>query len=194
MTTTGLLLAAGAGARMGVPKALVTDEVRGPWLTSSILALRDGGCEDVVVVLGAAADEGRRLVGESARVVVADGWAGGMAVSLAAGLRVAEDTGAESAVVHLVDLPDVGHDVVARVLAHAGTEVLARAVYSGGPGHPVLIGRTHWSGVAAAATGDGGARDYLADRTVLEVECGDLATGGDVDVPRPGLGRWHPPR
>jgi hypothetical protein len=37
--------------------------------------------------------------------------------------------------------------------------------------------------VAATATGDRGARDYLAAHDVVLVECGDLATGVDVDSP-----------
>jgi CTP:molybdopterin cytidylyltransferase MocA len=62
--------------------------------------------------------------------------------------------------------------------------VLARAAYAGRPGHPVLLGRAHWAGVAAAAVGDAGARGYLAGRAdVRLVECGDLATPDDVDTP-----------
>jgi molybdenum cofactor cytidylyltransferase/nicotine blue oxidoreductase len=91
---------------------------------------------------------------------------------------------ADAVVVSLVDLPDVTGEVVRRV-AHLGTDpgVLARATYDGEPGHPVLLGRDHWAGVAASATGDRGARDYLATHTVFEVECGDLATGRDRDTP-----------
>jgi nicotine blue oxidoreductase len=38
--------------------------------------------------------------------------------------------------------------------------------------------------VRAAATGDSGARTYLADHPGLElVECGDLAAPDDVDTP-----------
>jgi len=48
----GLLLAAGAGRRMGMPKALVTDN-RGSWLVRGVDLLHDGGCERVTVVLGA---------------------------------------------------------------------------------------------------------------------------------------------
>ncbi len=60
--------------------------------------------------------------------------------------------------------------------------MLARATYEGRPGHPVLLGRAHWDGVIEAATGDQGARGYLAGRDDVEpVECGDLATGLDVD-------------
>jgi hypothetical protein len=37
--------------------------------------------------------------------------------------------------------------------------------------------------VVETAVGDQGARSYLADRDVTLVECGDLATGRDVDRP-----------
>jgi CTP:molybdopterin cytidylyltransferase MocA len=59
--------------------------------------------------------------------------------------------------------------------------VLARAVYDGRPGHPVLLGRAHWAAVIGSATGDEGARHYLAERHPTSVECGDLAAGHDVD-------------
>jgi len=62
-----------------------------------------------------------------------------------------------------------------------GPAALARATYDGRPGHPVLLGRDHWAGVVQTAVGDYGARAYLADRDVTLVECGDLATGRDVD-------------
>jgi CTP:molybdopterin cytidylyltransferase MocA len=58
-----------------------------------------------------------------------------------------------------------------------------RATYDGRPGHPVLIGRNHWPGVLSAAHDDQGARDYLAAHDHVTCECGDLATGKDVDEP-----------
>ena len=74
--------------------------------------------------------------------------------------------------------------MVRRVLAlGAAPSVLARAGYAGRPGHPVLLGRDHWAGVAAEARGDAGARAYLRTRDVAVVECGDLADGMDVDRP-----------
>lgn len=171
----GLLLAAGAGRRMGMPKALVDD-----WLVRSIDVLRDGGCDDVLVVLGAAAEEARALLPADQRVVVAEDWDEGMGASLRVGLA-ALGSEAEAAVVHLVDLPDVGADVVARVVSTGSTAGLARAAYAGVPGHPVLIGREHWAGVIEAAVGDQGARGYLKTHDVRLVECGDLAGGNDVD-------------
>lgn len=171
----GLLLAAGAGRRMGGPKALVDD-----WLVRSIEVLREGGCDDVLVVLGAAADEARARLPEQQQVVVAANWDEGMGASLRVGLETLGPD-VEVAVVHLVDLPDVGADVVSRVVSTGATTGLARAAYSGVPGHPVLIGRDHWSRVIEAAVGDEGARRYLRSHDVRLVECGDLAGGRDVD-------------
>jgi CTP:molybdopterin cytidylyltransferase MocA len=112
-----------------------------------------------------------------------------MGASLRRGLQAAYDTDARAAVVTLVDLPDVGADVVTRVLAAVGDDPrsLGRAAYRGTPGHPVVLGREHWSGVTADAAGDRGARDYLAAHEVLLVECGDLAGGLDVDAPPDGV-------
>jgi CTP:molybdopterin cytidylyltransferase MocA len=89
-----------------------------------------------------------------------------------------------SAVVVLpVDVPGVTPAAVARLMAVAGPDVLARASYDGVPGHPVVIGRSHWPGVIASAVGDVGARDYLRTHDVLDVPCADVAIGTDVDRP-----------
>lgn len=175
MTVHGLLLAAGAGSRYGVPKALVDD-----WLVRALTVLADGGCPERTVVLGARAEQARPLVPAGVAVVVTDDWAQGLGTSLRDGLAALPD--ADAALIHLVDLPDVPAAAVARVLAAAtGPGSLARATYDGRPGHPVLLGRDHWAGVCASAVGDQGARDYLATRPLELVECGDLATGRDVD-------------
>jgi len=177
----GLLLAAGAGRRMGTPKALVSD-ADGPWMPRAVATLRAGGCDRVTVVLGAEAELARRVVPVDVDVVVADDWAEGMGASLRAGPRSFAGSTAEQVVVSLVDLPDLVPAVVARVIAAGpGPAALARATYDGQPGHPVLIGRDHWSGVIASAVGDQGARAYLAGHDLTLVECGDLASGRDVD-------------
>ena len=64
-----------------------------------------------------------------------------------------------------------------------GRSALVRAGYAGVPGHPVAIGRDHWALVRAGAHGDRGARDYLGVTAHRVVECGDLATGRDLDTP-----------
>jgi CTP:molybdopterin cytidylyltransferase MocA len=185
----GLLLAAGAGTRMGRPKALVEGDDGTPWLHAALLRLQEGGCRRVTVVLGASAEEAAPLLAtapvthQDLHVVVAADWAEGMGASLRRGLA-ALDPHADAALVTLVDLPDVTAEVVRRVVAAAtGPDVLARATYAGNPGHPVLIGRDHWDAVRETATGDKGARDYVAAHDVVAVECGDLASGQDVDTP-----------
>ncbi len=107
MSVAGLLLAAGAGTRMGRPKALVIDEDGTSWLARGVGGLRGGGCDEVAVVLGAAAAEARRSCPGDVAVVVAADWAEGMGASLRAGLDCVADTDADAALVSLVDLPDV---------------------------------------------------------------------------------------
>jgi CTP:molybdopterin cytidylyltransferase MocA len=168
----GVLLAAGAGSRYGMPKVLAE---QGRWLNAAVAALTGGGCADIVVVLGAAVVE----VPAPARAVVADDWAEGLSASLRAGIRALD---ADLAVITLVDIPDVGADAVRRVLAAASETGLARAVYAGRPGHPVVIARRFWPDLLAAVQGDTGAGPFLRARTdVVDVECGDLATGADID-------------
>src|SRR4051812_45209845 len=177
---------------MGLPKALVVGDDGAPWLRTGIRRLQDGGCRVVTVVLGASAQEAAGLVtprnaeDRQVQVVVAVDWAEGMSASLRAGLAAA-DTRADAVLVSLVDLPDLTAEVVRRVVGAAtGPGVLARATYAGTPGHPVLLGRDHWDDVLERASGDRGARDYLAEREVLGIECGDLSTGRDVDSRAPG--------
>src|SRR3954470_21186759 len=79
----GVLLAAGAGTRYGMPKVLADD---GQWLRAGVAALALGGCGDGVGVLGAAIVDAPA----PARVVVASDWADGLSASLRAGLRAVD--------------------------------------------------------------------------------------------------------
>ncbi|MET8845693.1 nucleotidyltransferase family protein [Amycolatopsis sp. NPDC004625] len=187
MTTppvAGLLLAAGAGRRFGGPKALARLEGE-PLVLRALRTLTAAGCHPVRVVVGAAAEQVRDLLPDPSLAVPADDWQTGMGASLRAGLAaLAAAPEPVGALVHLVDLPWVGPDVLARVAALAAPETVARAAYDGAPGHPVLLGRRWWSEIAGTARGDRGARDWLAGRADLTlVECGDLGSGRDVDRP-----------
>jgi CTP:molybdopterin cytidylyltransferase MocA len=72
----GLLLAAGAGHRMGTPKALVGD-----WLTRGIDVLTAAGCSPVIVVLGAALQQAQALLhGRAVMVAAAADWSDGISV------------------------------------------------------------------------------------------------------------------
>jgi CTP:molybdopterin cytidylyltransferase MocA len=181
----GLLLAAGEGRRYGIPKALVDND--GQLLVETALAtLRAGGCDPLIVVLGAAATEVRAQADLDAAVVVENpDYATGMGSSLRAGLAAASGADADAVAVLLVDTPGITAAAVRRLAGHGSSEALAMATYGGRPGHPVVIGRSHWDGVAASAIGDVGARPYLNRHRdqVVRVPCEDISDGADVDVP-----------
>jgi len=185
MRPVGVLLAAGPGTRIGQPKGLVVDPDGVPWVVRSVQVLRDGGCDPIGVVVGAAADEVTALLVDSdVTIVPALDWSAGMSASLRAGLSWAAEHESEAALVHLVGMPDVGADVVRRVVAAAGPgdQALARAGYHDRAGHPILIGRAHWDQAKAAATGDRGAGSYLKRAGCPLIPCDDLAEGNDQDT------------
>lgn len=177
----GLVLAAGAGTRFGGPKALARTASGEAWVGRAVALLTDAGCERVVVVLGAEAAAAAVLVPDDARILVADGWRRGMGVSLAAGIAGLPE--ADAALITLVDLPAMPRSVPERLLEQgASRDVLARAVYGGAPGHPVLLGRDHWGAFTERLHGDEGGKTYLMEHAATAVECGDLFSGRDVDL------------
>ena len=186
-TVAGLVLAAGGGRRYGMPKALV--EHGGSLLVERAVRTARAVCDPVLVVLGArAVDVWRTADLDGATVLANRDWETGMASSLRTGLDgVRGWPGAvDAALVTLVDMPGMTPAALAAVAAHAAPDALAVATYDGVRGHPVLLGREHWAGVAATATGDEGARRYLAAHAVTEVDCTGLADPVDLDVPPGG--------
>jgi CTP:molybdopterin cytidylyltransferase MocA len=176
----GLVLAAGEGRRYGMPKALVRHDGR-LFVESTVDRLRTAGCARIVVVAGAAVDEVRKADLHNADVVENPDWPSGMGSSLRRGIEALQ--GETAVAVMTVDLPGVTAEAIRRVLQHAAPDVLAAATYGGKRGHPVLIGREHWSGVHELAEGDQGARAYLRRHDVVEIACEDVADGQDVDRP-----------
>lgn len=182
----GLVLAAGAGRRFGGPKALARTPAGTPWVQLAVRALRDGGCAEVLVALGAGADEAIPLVPPGARIVRVAEWDEGVSASLRAGLATAaRDAAADvpALLVLPVDTPEVPPTAVDRLTRRAAPEAVAYASYRGAPGHPVLLGRGHWAAIAASVRGDTGARAYLDTHGGEAVECGDLWSGADRDTP-----------
>lgn len=186
MEIVGLVLAAGAGRRFGGPKALVA-------LDNELLVeraarvLREGGCDEIVVVLGASADVVRATaVLPGTRIVVAQQWEQGQGASLRAGLEAVAATDADAVVVALVDQPWVGAEAVRRLrrVAQAGAEA-AVATYDGQRRNPVMLGRAVWDEVAASAAGDVGARNWLRTNAarVVAVACDGTGNPRDVDTP-----------
>ena len=131
----GLVLAAGAGSRYGMPKALVHDSTGHSWLKHAVRVLAAAGCSPVIVVLGARGAEAEALLeagGDDpsgapprsaerlpASVLVgqASNWAEGLSASLRAGLSCALDqSGVDAVAIIPVDVPDLNAATVARVI------------------------------------------------------------------------------
>ncbi|MFJ4228935.1 nicotine blue oxidoreductase [Paenarthrobacter nicotinovorans] len=186
--TTGVLLAAGAGTRLGRgPKALLPYRAR---TLVEVLAdtLFDGGCNEVVVVLGAEADRIRSSTDLDAyKVVENPDWAKGMAGSFRAGIDAA--AAGNSIMVALVDQPGLTPTAVSRLLGSHRPGRVTAAAYPDESGrlkrrHPVIFDVELRSQAAAAAHGDTGARSFLKAHPGLVdlVDCSDLCSGEDLDT------------
>jgi nicotine blue oxidoreductase len=193
--TTAVVLAAGAGTRLGKgPKALLP--YRGRPLVESIAgALLDGGCREVVVVLGSGAPD-ITAIAELDRytTVVNKDWQSGMGSSFLLGNATADPR--DHLLIALVDQPGLTLRTVGRLLAaHRPGRITAASYGDGGAGggasgtvrrgHPLLIDVVLRAGVAATVTGDAGARGFLQSHPELvdEVDCSDQSTGEDIDTP-----------
>ena len=187
--TTGVLLAAGSGSRLGLgPKALLP--FRGRTLVE-ILAdvLRQGGCREVVVVLGAEAAKVLYKVDlDRHKVVVNPEWQSGMGSSFRLGLESARPL--DHVLVALVDQPGLTAETVARLIsAHRRGRVTAAGYGEPGEaltrGHPLLLDASLREAAARSSSGDAGARPFLKAKPGLIdlVDCSDQSGGQDLDTP-----------
>lgn len=184
LRVAGVVLAAGLGSRFGGVKVLAPLAGR-PLLAHVLEAARAVPFDEVVVVLGDAADEAERALdwrGER-RIVnrrPGDGLSGSLRLGLGA---VGPD--ADAAVVLLGDQPLVRVDVVRRLVERAALAdrpiVVPRYAGGGGP-NPVLLRRAAWP-LADAATGDRGLGPAIAAHPELVEEVPVGGSNPDVDTP-----------
>ena len=187
MTTAGLVLAAGSSRRMGSPKQLLPMADGKALLEVVVGHANQSNLDEVVVVLGASADEIRARVDLGrASVLVNPAHASGMASSLRAGLASLGDE-VDRVVVILGDQPDVDASRLNDLLELQQISGLPAAALSfGGLLHPpVVLERALWREVMALQ-GDVGCRAVIRANPELVAKlpvAGDLTHPVDVDTP-----------
>jgi CTP:molybdopterin cytidylyltransferase MocA len=183
--TAAVILAAGAGRRLGgVAKALLP--YRGQsYLAAIAAAARAVGLVDAVVVVGEpfGADVAAHARQLGLRVRVNPDPAQGMASSVALGFAAIANGPAAAAWLWPVDHPAVTEATLAAVLAAFPGHEVAQPRYHGRGGHPPLIARALWPRLAACASEPGGARDVIRGSTLIAVEVDDPGVVRDVDTP-----------
>ena len=141
---SGLILGAGASQRLGPPKQLLP--YRGTTMLGWVLdqAQRATGLDEVVVVLGRAADEIReRVEFGAARVVENPVFAEGCSSSYRAGIA-ALDQQSEAIMIILGDQPGITPEIINSLADgwRGGDAPIALCSYRGRKGHPMIFARS----------------------------------------------------
>ena len=195
--TLAILLAAGAGHRMGGPKALL--QLRGETaLARCLLALAEGGCDELRVVVGASADDVRRALPNPPPDVIVNprpeaGQTGSLKLALARGAGRGSFF-----VLHTVDHPLVTAADVRALLDAAARRLPGQRIVlptvNGRRGHPALFESSLAAEFLALGDDEPAHRVPRRDPSrVLEVPLAnewlvrDLDTPGDLQAARAAL-------
>lgn len=182
----GLVLAAGASARMGVDKLRL--EIGGrPLLLRAVDAARGAGLAPIVIVTRPGSCTQERLpLPKRCRVVENPDPARGPGSSLATGLGAVREEELAAVAVLLADTPFVDATLVARLVAvwRRSRRPIVAAGANGVPMPPVVFGRAMLAELAAVPPERGG-RALLAARPE-RVEVVSVSEEVLADVDRPG--------
>jgi molybdenum cofactor cytidylyltransferase len=179
-----IILAAGASTRMGRPKQLL--DFRGkPLIRVAAESALLAGCNPVIVVLGAAAEQIRpALNGLPVAVALNREWEKGMGTSIHTGLHALADVPTCGAVLVLADQPFVtGHFLRSLTEQHRTSgQAIVAARYSGTVGVPAFFAVTAFPFLLALKPQEGCKNVILGnmdDRFL--VDCPEAAF--DIDTP-----------
>ena len=147
---SGLILGAGSSERLGQPKQLLP--FRGTTLLGWVVAQtqRAGGLDELVVVLGRAADEIRQRVDfGSVKVVENPVFGEGCASSYRAGIAALSHE-SEAVMIILGDQPGIGPEIIDRAADEwrQGQNQIAICSYHGRLGHPMIFPRAMYDQLA----------------------------------------------
>ena len=180
----GVVLAAGASRRTGGAKALALLEGR-TFVERIAGCLRDGGCRQVIVVVGPPheARVAEALAGAAALARNPDPDKG-MSSSLQVGLAAARDHGSGAAVVALVDHPGVRATTVRAVIdAWSGQPIkLVRPSFRGARGHPFLVASSLFDDLLSLPAGADPRPVLRAATPQLDLPVDDPAVLDDLDT------------
>ena len=181
---SAVVLAAGLASRMGRPKQLLRIGGESLVRRAARTALASP-VQEVVVVVGAAAEEVRNEIADlPLRVVVNPRFADGMATSLRAGVAALAPE-SEAVIVLLADQPLLTREVL-EALVRRFRETAAPLVvprYGGQRGNPVLLARALYPELGEVS-GDAGAREVVAQHIheAAFVDVPDARAQRDVDT------------
>ena len=183
----GIVPAAGLSSRMGAFKPLlpVDDEERIGCVSAlerAVTALRSAGAGRVFVVTGKNAEKLRGAIADlRADEVYNNNYMLGMGSSLLAGVRAAESSGAEGALLLPCDTPAVTADSVRAVLEAGDDERFAVACFKGKKGHPLWIPRRFFSEILLSGNVKAVTRAH--EDEMIRVETGREGVVLDMDTP-----------
>ena len=187
----GVVLAAGRSRRMGRAKALLPAGPGEPTFIGRIIrALREGGVDDVLVVVAADGSLIADAVTQrdpSARIAVNPDPDQGQLSSLKVGLRAVDHPGVGAMMVTLVDVPLVSSHTVRLLLdAHRTTHApVVRPVRAGRHGHPVIFSRSVFEDLRQARDEQRGAKGVVEAHLRQSVDVPIEEDGPFVDIDTP---------
>ena len=182
MESIAVVLAAGEGKRMGLPKALLEHEKGRTFLGQLQKTFEKAGCR-VLTVVDKDAEQIRAQHPELELIENVD-WQRGQFSSVRLGLRAAIEAGAEAILIHPVDKPLIRATTVVSLLkAISGTQ--AEAVvpeFEGAAGHPLVLTRASAEKILAM---DDAASLEIAQKTlsILRLRTKDPAVMVDLNTP-----------
>jgi molybdenum cofactor cytidylyltransferase len=185
---SAVVLAAGASTRMGRPKQLLPLG-QTTVLTRTLENVRSAGLDDIVLVLGASAEEIRRQLPQSLleglRIVVNQAYEQGMASSLREGLS-AVDQESDAVLIVLGDQPFLQPQTLRQIIDgyFRSKAQIVVPTYRGERGNPVLLDRSLFS-EALVLEGDVGCRAIFSNHLegISKVEVEDMGVLLDLDDP-----------
>ncbi len=184
-----VILAAGAGSRLGGKAKALLELGGSTFLETIVLRTTDANVRDFTVVVGAPHETAvvqEASLFDSLRVVRNPDTARGMASSVALGFQALLEEASptiEAAFLWPVDIPLVSASTLTALQVGLIDHEVARPRFQGKGGHPPLVGRSVWPKLAKCDLVQGGARAVLASCHMAEIDVPDAGILRSIDTP-----------